>query len=108
MRVRMISLVEVTGALFALHIAMACWVYLSYIPGIEQSVAELNSVDAERFAPERLKQFTVESIQQNAVLWQKAVSVYLVLFALLFGMALWIFLRPTAPATQPPENPPTP
>lgn len=99
MRINSRTLVEVLAALAVIHVAFVAWAYALYIPGIEQATVELNSVDIERMGAEKLRDFAISLMQNNARILATAMVVYLTIFGLLFGLALRAMKN--APATTP-------
>lgn len=103
MRINIRTLVEVLAIIALLHLAVVAWVYLQYLPGNEQAIAEINGLDAGGLSPAKLRAFAVELLAGHAGLMAKIAVVYSVIFVLLSGLAL-AALRTAGKAVPPPAG----
>lgn len=103
MRINIRTLVEVLAIIALLHLALVAWVYAQYLPANALAVADINSLDAGRLAPAKLRAFAVELLASHAGLMAKIAVVYAGIFVLLAGLAL-AALRTAGKAAPPPGN----
>lgn len=103
MRINIRTLVEVLAIIALLHLALVAWVYLQYLPGHEQAIAQINGLEAGRLAPAKLRAFAVDLLADHSGLMARIAVVYSVIFVLLSGLAL-AALRNAAKAVPPPAG----